>query len=113
MRIPCDESLKQAVMDTVTPELRETASASGATTTEIDGIRIAWQDGWAVVRASNTEPAIVVRCEAQRESRLRSIRSLVMSAVDAALSASGGYSVTDPSYHVNGNVSLHGAKLLA
>ena len=29
----------------------------------IDGLRVAENDGWWLIRASNTQPAIVVRCE--------------------------------------------------
>ncbi len=42
-----------------------------------DGIRIKFDDGWALIRASNTQPVLVLRFEAQSDSRLREIRSLV------------------------------------
>ena len=40
----------------------------------IDGVRILYGDGWGLVRASNTQPILVVRFEAQTQSRLDEIR---------------------------------------
>ncbi len=44
---------------------------------DVDGARITWPDGWALVRASNTQPALVLRFEAETPARLESIRDLV------------------------------------
>jgi phosphomannomutase / phosphoglucomutase len=44
--------------------------------TEIDGVRVNFADGWGLVRASNTQPALVMRFEAPNEKRLNEIRSL-------------------------------------
>jgi len=41
----------------------------------VDGVRILFGDGWALLRASNTQPVIVVRFEARSESRLMEIRT--------------------------------------
>jgi phosphomannomutase / phosphoglucomutase len=43
---------------------------------DIDGVRVKFQDGWGLVRASNTQPALVMRFEAQSEARLGEIRTL-------------------------------------
>jgi len=43
----------------------------------IDGARIEFDDGWGLVRASNTSPVLVMRCEAQTPQRLQEIRSLI------------------------------------
>jgi phosphomannomutase / phosphoglucomutase len=43
---------------------------------EIDGVRVDFGDGWGLVRASNTQPALVLRFEARDEARLEEIRSL-------------------------------------
>ncbi len=40
----------------------------------IDGLRIEFKDGWAVVRASNTTPSLVVRYEAENEASLQDIQ---------------------------------------
>ncbi len=44
---------------------------------DIDGIRILFGDGWALIRPSNTQPAIVLRFEAKTEERLEEIKGLV------------------------------------
>ena len=43
----------------------------------IDGLRIVFKDGWALVRASNTQPALVTRYEAVTEKRLQEIKEIV------------------------------------
>jgi phosphomannomutase/phosphoglucomutase len=40
-------------------------------------VRIPFPDGWGLIRASNTQPVLVLRFEAATEDRLREIRSLV------------------------------------
>jgi phosphomannomutase len=49
---------------------------------DIDGVRVDFGDGWGLVRASNTEPAITTRFEAQTMERARAIRNAMMSAVE-------------------------------
>ncbi len=46
-------------------------------TSDIDGVRIDFGDGWGLVRASNTQPVLVSRFEAITEKRLNEIRKLV------------------------------------
>ncbi len=43
---------------------------------DIDGVRVNFADGWGLVRASNTQPALVTRFEAASEERLAEIRAL-------------------------------------
>lgn len=43
----------------------------------IDGVRINFQKGWALIRASNTQPALVLRFEAETEEDLEEIKSFV------------------------------------
>jgi phosphomannomutase / phosphoglucomutase len=45
-------------------------------TVEIDGARVNFPGGWGLVRASNTQPALVMRFEARDEQTLAEIRSL-------------------------------------
>src|SRR6476661_3120870 len=45
---------------------------------DIDGARVEFGDGWGLVRASNTQPALVVRFEARTPERLEAIRALFM-----------------------------------
>jgi phosphomannomutase/phosphoglucomutase len=44
---------------------------------DIDGVRILFGDGWGLVRASNTQPVIVMRFEARSPERLDEIQTLV------------------------------------
>ena len=46
---------------------------------DVDGVRILFGDGWGLVRASNTQPVLVVRFEAKTQERLEEIRRLVIS----------------------------------
>lgn len=46
---------------------------------DVDGVRILFGDGWGLVRASNTQPVIVMRFEARSRERLQEIRELVTS----------------------------------
>jgi phosphomannomutase/phosphoglucomutase len=43
-------------------------------TVDIDGVRVAFDRGWALLRASNTQPVVVLRAEGETESGLAGIR---------------------------------------
>jgi phosphomannomutase len=49
---------------------------------DIDGVRIPFADGWALVRSSNTQPVIVLRFEASSVERLKKIRQEVETLID-------------------------------
>lgn len=51
----------------------------------IDGIRISFADGWALARASNTQPVLVVRFESSSEAGLKKIQDSVMNVVNKYL----------------------------
>ena len=52
-------------------------SPSGYQAVTVDGVRVVFPDGWGLVRASNTQPILVLRFEATTEARLAEIRALV------------------------------------
>ena len=60
LRFPCDDRRKFAVVD----EVRKRLEAASRQMITIDGVRVGGDDGWWLLRASNTEPALVARCEA-------------------------------------------------
>ncbi|MFQ5954923.1 MAG: phosphoglucomutase/phosphomannomutase PgmG [Kiloniellales bacterium] len=60
LRFACDDERKFAVVDEVRWRLEEAAREVST----IDGVRVRTADGWWLLRASNTEPALVARCEA-------------------------------------------------
>jgi phosphomannomutase/phosphoglucomutase len=55
-------------------EMQEKAKFSGAKITTIDGLRADFDDGWGLVRASNTTPVLVLRFDADSESALERIQ---------------------------------------
>lgn len=66
-----------------------TADWGDARLVTIDGVRAEWPYGWALVRASNTESCLVLRCEADDADTLAAIRARVaarLAALDPALS---------------------------
>ena len=52
------------------------SSFEGATFTTIDGLRADFDDGWGLVRASNTTPVLIVRFDAESETALERIKTL-------------------------------------
>ncbi len=52
---------------------------------DVDGVRVNFGDGWGLVRASNTQPALVLRFEADTEKRLNEIRSEMESVVKSKI----------------------------
>jgi phosphomannomutase / phosphoglucomutase len=56
----------------------------------VDGVRVVFPDGWGLVRASNTQPILVLRFEATTEARLAEIRALVEDQVALLLKELGG-----------------------
>ena len=51
---------------------------------DVDGVRANFGDGWELVRASNTQPALVMRCEAVSAERVAEIRAIVEAEIAAA-----------------------------
>lgn len=76
-RVHFDEALKFQVIDYVRDRFAATHTVSA-----VDGVRVDFGDGWGLVRASNTEPAITNRFEAQTMERAQQIRDLMMGVVD-------------------------------
>ncbi|MFQ3662406.1 MAG: phosphomannomutase/phosphoglucomutase [Chloroflexaceae bacterium] len=76
-RIPFPEELKFQAIEYV----RERFSAAYRVI-DVDGVRVDFGDGWGLLRASNTEPALTNRFEAQTMERALAIRDLMMGAVE-------------------------------
>ena len=49
---------------------------------EVDGVRVLFDYGWGLVRASNTQPALVLRFEAETAEQLEEYRQMVEQTVD-------------------------------
>jgi phosphomannomutase/phosphoglucomutase len=72
-RLSCPEDRKFAVVEELKREF-----AGRYRVIDIDGVRVEFGDGWGLVRASNTQPVLVVRFEARSAARLAEIRALFM-----------------------------------
>lgn len=72
LRVDCPEEAKFDVVRRAVDHYRRAHVVN-----EIDGVRIDFQDGWALIRASNTQPVIVLRFEASDSAALRRIRDEV------------------------------------
>jgi len=74
IRVDCPDDRKFALVKEVTEYFSQRYDVI-----DIDGVRVLFDDGWGLVRASNTQPALVLRFEAVSEKRLAEIRDLVES----------------------------------
>jgi phosphomannomutase/phosphoglucomutase len=72
IRVECPDNIKFQVVKKVTQIFREQYDVI-----DIDGVRVLFDDGWGLVRASNTQPALVLRFESMTKERLDEIRGLV------------------------------------
>jgi phosphomannomutase len=81
LRFDCDDHRKFGVIAEVAARL----AAEGANVSQTDGVRVLTNDGWWLLRASNTQAVLVARCEAKDEAGLERLKG----ALSAQLSASG------------------------
>ncbi len=81
LRFDCADERKFAVVEEVKARLQK----QEAKFSDIDGVRVSTPDGWWLLRASNTQPVLVARCEAADETGLERLKS----ALKASLAASG------------------------
>lgn len=79
LRVDCADESKFQVVDQVLAHYR-----SSHEVLDVDGARIQFDGGWGLVRASNTQPALVLRFEAATPERLDAIRSEVETVVARA-----------------------------
>ena len=54
------------------------AKFEGGSKVTIDGLRVDFDDGWGLIRASNTTPKLVLRFEAKTPSRLKEIKNIFL-----------------------------------
>lgn len=70
IRVDCPDEIKFAVVE----EVRKKFSATHRVI-DVDGARVFFEGGWGLVRASNTQPVLVLRFEASTAERLQAIRN--------------------------------------
>ena len=79
VRFECPEERKVEVVDAIAKRLAE----EGATVSDIDGVRVSTSDGWWLMRASNTQPALTARVEGETPEGLDRLRAQVRGHLEA------------------------------
>ncbi len=86
IRVDCPDEIKFEVVD----RARREFLAKDLDVIDVDGARIVFGDGWGLVRASNTQPVLVLRYEAESPGRLDEIRDLIESTIEKVKSGFQG-----------------------
>jgi phosphomannomutase/phosphoglucomutase len=82
IRMDCPDDLKFQVVEALAAEFKKDYSVI-----DVDGARVLFDGGWGLVRASNTQPVLVLRFEAGNEDRLQEIQRAFMERVQNAMDA--------------------------
>ncbi len=85
IRIDCPDEIKFKVVEMVRDDLKKDYPII-----DVDGVRVKFDDGWGLVRASNTQPVLVLRFESLTEKRLKEIKKLIEDKVQSAIYSLGG-----------------------
>jgi phosphomannomutase/phosphoglucomutase len=72
LRVDCPDDRKFIIADKATQYFRQHYAV-----VEVDGVRVQFPQGWGLIRASNTQPALVLRFEAQSAAKLTEYRALI------------------------------------
>ncbi len=78
IRVECEDEIKFGVVEKATLYFKQ----NGYDVIDVDGARIVFPDGWGLVRASNTQPVLVLRYEAGAPERLEEIRELIEGTIE-------------------------------
>lgn len=82
IRFDCPDEIKFEVVRYSAEQL-----GSRYTTVTVDGVRVLFPEGWGLVRASNTQPVLVMRFEATSQALVDQYRAEVESVVESAVNA--------------------------
>ncbi|MEI6159468.1 MAG: phosphomannomutase/phosphoglucomutase [Roseococcus sp.] len=80
LRFNCDETRKFEVIE----EVRARLATEGAQVQAVDGVRVLSEDGWWLLRASNTQAVLVARCEAKTEAGLERLKAQLVRQLEAS-----------------------------
>ena len=80
LRFDCDDRRKFKVIEEVAARLR----AEGANVAETDGVRVLTEDGWWLLRASNTQAVLVARAEAKDQAGLERLKAELVRQLEAS-----------------------------
>ena len=78
----CPDETKFAVVARVAEQFRKTHQVI-----DVDGVRVLFDQGWGLLRASNTQPVLVMRFEAANQELLERYRAEVEAALAQAKQA--------------------------
>ncbi len=84
IRIACDDEIKFEVVKKIGEHFGKTNEV-----VDVDGARVKFEDGWGLVRASNTQPVLVLRFEASSSGSLDRIRKTFMDVLGEYIDISG------------------------
>ncbi len=76
IRLDCPETKKFEIVTAISDQFRENHHVI-----DLDGARVLLDGGWGLIRASNTQPALVLRFEAENRKRLEEIKNQFMKKV--------------------------------
>jgi phosphomannomutase/phosphoglucomutase len=80
IRLFCSDQVKFEIVEKVKKSL-----SSKYKIIDVDGVRAIFPNGWGLVRASNTQPVLVLRFEAKTEEDLEKIQSIIKKEVEEAI----------------------------
>ena len=69
VRVDCPDQVKFDIVRQVTEDFKRAYEV-----VDVDGARVLFGDGWGLIRASNTQPALVLRGEARTPATLNRIK---------------------------------------
>ena len=76
IRLECPDHKKFGIVTAIVDEFKKDHEVI-----DLDGARVLLDGGWGLIRASNTQPALVLRFEAESKKRLKEIEHLFMEKV--------------------------------
>jgi phosphomannomutase / phosphoglucomutase len=74
LRIACPDEYKAAIVAAIATRLRQHSAVRSLN--EIDGVRASFEGGWVMIRASTTQPVLVIRYEGRSPARLAELKTL-------------------------------------
>ena len=80
IRIECPEEKKFKIVEELARDFKKDYKVI-----DVDGARVLFEGGWGLIRASNTQPVLVLRFEAKTEQRLQEIRKVFMDKLERLL----------------------------
>lgn len=80
IRVECPDAVKFDLVERLKNKLGEKYN-----TIDVDGVRVVFDDGWGLVRASNTQPALVLRFEAQSKERVDEIQKSIQGMINSLI----------------------------